>query len=342
MLWLRKILNRLISLEDIPTCLKEGFVTPIYKKQGKDPLQADSYQGITISSVFAKILETLILTRLSDVVTELNLPDVLQTAYQKGLSCSDVTFVTQEALLAHLREGGHPYLCLFDLDNAFDSIELSILLEQLFNIGIRGKFWQIIHHWYISVSCRVQVNGTKSDSYSISRGVKQGSILSPILFLIIINTPLGNLRREEAGISICGTFVGGAAHVDDLRTIATSKDCISQQYSIIDQFTSNNHLKLNLSKTEIIEISRHLSAPEQIHLPQLDISTTSSAKCLSVCWQYNLMAGRSIHENITKARSVFAQGEIDAFLGHLNPLYMKTMTTILFSLTHSYSFKARL
>ena len=193
-LWLRKISYRLISLEDILACLKEGLVTPIYKKQGKNPLQVGSYRGITISSVFAKILETLILTRLSDVITELNFPDVLQTAYQKGLSCSDATFVTQEALFSHIREGGHPYLCLFDLEKAVDSIELSVLLEQLFDIGIREIFWQIIHRWYISTSCRVQVNGTKSDSYPISRGVKQRSVLSPILFPMVIDTLLGNLR----------------------------------------------------------------------------------------------------------------------------------------------------
>ena len=114
------------------------------KKQGKDPLQVSSYRGITISSVLAKILETLILTRMSDVIAELNLPDLLQTAYQKGLSCSDATFATQEALIAHLREGGHPYLCLFDLEKAFDSVELPILLKRLFDIGIRGRCWRII------------------------------------------------------------------------------------------------------------------------------------------------------------------------------------------------------
>ena len=91
-----------------------------------------SYRGITISSVFTKIRETLILTQLSDVITELNFPDILQTSYQKGLSGSDATFVTQEALLAHLREGGHTYLCLLHLQKAFDSIELSLLLERHF------------------------------------------------------------------------------------------------------------------------------------------------------------------------------------------------------------------
>ena len=317
-LWLRKLFNRLISLEDIPSCLKDGLVTPIYKKQGKDPLQVSSYRGITISSVLAKILQTLILTRMSDVIAELNLPDILQTAYQKGLSCSDATFATQEALIAHLREGGHPYLCLFDLEKAF---ELPILLKRLFDIGIRGRCWRIIHRWYTTASSRVKINGSISDSYPITRGVKQGSVLSPILFLMVIDTLLGNLRQNKAGISMYGTYIGGAAHADDLRTIAASKDSIVQQYSIINQFTEGNHLRLNLSKTEVIKISHHLSDPELIHLPQLELFTTSSAKCLGVWWQHNLMAERSVKENITRARKAFfAQGAIDAFLGHLNPM----------------------
>ena len=41
---------------------------------------------------------------------------MLQTAYQKGISCMDAIFATQEALLAHYREGSQPYLCLFDLE----------------------------------------------------------------------------------------------------------------------------------------------------------------------------------------------------------------------------------
>ena len=54
------------------------------------------------------------------------IPDCLQTAYRNGPSCTDAIFVMQEALLIHLHEGGHPYLCLFDLEKGSDSIEHSI------------------------------------------------------------------------------------------------------------------------------------------------------------------------------------------------------------------------
>ena len=112
----------------------------------------------------------------------MNLPDKLQTAYQKELSCSDATFVTQETLLTSLRSGGHPFLCLFAIEKAFDSVELPVLLGRLYNIGIRGRCWRIIYRWYTLASSRVRVNVITSDSYLITRGVKQGSVLSPLLF----------------------------------------------------------------------------------------------------------------------------------------------------------------
>ena len=105
------VFSRILLLY-IPPCMKEGIITPIYKGKGKDPLLASSYRGITISSSLSKLLDVVILNRMRPFLDELNIPDRLQTAYQKGLSCSDATFVTQETLLHHLREGGHPYLCL--------------------------------------------------------------------------------------------------------------------------------------------------------------------------------------------------------------------------------------
>ena len=62
------------------------------------------------------------------VTEELGTPNCLQTAFRKGFSCSDAIFTTQEALLTHIREGGYPYLCLFDLEKAFDCIEYCVLL----------------------------------------------------------------------------------------------------------------------------------------------------------------------------------------------------------------------
>ena len=319
--WLYKIFNRILSLEEIPSCLKLGTITPIYKSKGKDPLLVESYRGITISSVLSKLLESIILKRLDHTLDNLNIPHCLQTAYRKGLSCSDAVFATQEALLTHLREGGHPYLCLFDLEKAFDSIELSILLKRLFAIGVNGKCWRIVLSWYSSALSRIRVGSKLSEPFSITRGVKQGSVLSPILFLIVIDPLLLTLKDRYAGLSIHGSFVGAAAHADNLRTIAPSIAPVIEQAAIIDDFTTGSHLNLNSDKTEIVKISRCRPAPDEIVLFDSTITITMEAKCLGVWWNYNLSALRSVQENITKARKAFfAFGRIEAFQGHLNPL----------------------
>ena len=129
------------------------------------------------------------------------------------------------------------------------------------------------------------------------------------------------MRSANAGLSIHGNFVGGAAHADDLRTIATSKTSIIDQINIIETITSEQHLKLNPSKTEIIKISYCHPGHQQISLPSSNIDIAAEGKCLGVWWKHNLSASRSVQENIIKARKAFfAFGKIDAFQGNLNPL----------------------
>ena len=74
--WLLKILNSIIELEAIPSTLKCGSITPIYKGGGKDPLDQNSYRGITVASVMAKVLESLILGRLNTVLLEVGVTHV--------------------------------------------------------------------------------------------------------------------------------------------------------------------------------------------------------------------------------------------------------------------------
>ena len=130
-IWLTEIFNSVVDVEQIPTCLKLGITIPVYKGGGKDPLNVNSYRGITLNSVISKVLETLILNRLEPVFMEAGLPHPNQSAYRKSVSCADAIFATQEVINRYLQEGGRVYMCLYDLEKAFDSVEFSILLKRL-------------------------------------------------------------------------------------------------------------------------------------------------------------------------------------------------------------------
>ena len=107
---------------------------PIYKGNGKDPLNADSYLGITITSVIAKVLEFLILERMECIFLESGIPHINQSAYRKRVGCADAIFVTQEAIARYVRDGSTVHMCLYDLQKAFDNIEFPVLLHHLHSV----------------------------------------------------------------------------------------------------------------------------------------------------------------------------------------------------------------
>ena len=153
------------------------------------------------SSVYVPILE------------ETGFPDMNQTAFQKGISCADAIFSTQEVLLNYVCQGNSPFLYLYDIEKEFNS---PILLSHLYSAGINGKMWRLVKSWYQSPTSCVKHNDHSSTPFQTSRGVKQGSVLSPSLFLIVMNTLLERMRNSNCGGSLQGYFIGTAVHADDV------------------------------------------------------------------------------------------------------------------------------
>ena len=73
-IWLRNVLNAIVDFEEIPSLMKSGIITPVYKRHGRDPLKTDSYRGVTLSSVIAKLLELLLLNRMRDMLSDAGIP----------------------------------------------------------------------------------------------------------------------------------------------------------------------------------------------------------------------------------------------------------------------------
>ena len=221
--WLCKIFNAITNLEAIPLHFKEGILISIYKGKGKDPLVSTSYRGITLTSGIAKSFEILLLDRMLPILKDRNIP---QPAYQRGVSCADATFTCQETISKFIRDGDSVYSCFYDLASAFDTVEYPVLLYHLKNSGITGKTWRLIKDWYADVRSHVRVGKATSSPISISRGVRQGSVLSPLLFLLIMDPLLIELKRRSCGPSVCGLYLGAFSHADDIRTLSTNiSDC---------------------------------------------------------------------------------------------------------------------
>ena len=325
--WLTNIFNAIVSLEAIPDSLKCGKTVPVYKGGGRDPLQPDSCRGITLSSVVSKVLEMLLLNRLETVFVEADIPHPNQSAYRKKVLCADAIFATQEIIARYMGNGSRVFMCLYDLQKSFDSIEYPVLLDRLYAAGINGRCRRLIKNWYEGACCRVKIDeGKLSQPFPVDRGVKQGSILSPTLFLLVMDPLLISLQKSGIGLSMKEYYAGGFLHADDIRTFSTSIDSLEAQVSAVLDFARDNFLKLNIQKCEIIPFSHNTNHREIPHckVDNTTLPVVTTAKCLGFWWDRNLLSTKSVEENVKKARRAFlSYGSIGAFQGDLNPLCLQ-------------------
>ena len=153
------------------------------------------------------------------------------------------------------------------------------------------------------------------------RGVKQGSVLSLILFIAVIDSLLSYLVSSGQGLTILGLNIGSSAHAEDMRAACSSINGTQTQGKLIASFCDANNLKLNASKTELVQFTSGRASVSTHDIAGQTIHTQPEVKCLGVWWRYDLSPARSVEECIDKARrSFFALGSIVAFHGRLNPL----------------------
>ncbi len=74
----------------------------------------------------------------------------------------------------------------------FDSVEYDVFLYHLYSSGINGKAWRLIKKWYTDPLCSVSLNGQLSTKFTISKGMKQGSVLSPAVLSPVLVVQSGH------------------------------------------------------------------------------------------------------------------------------------------------------
>ncbi|KAK9411278.1 hypothetical protein NXF25_002453 [Crotalus adamanteus] len=146
-------------------------------------------------------------------------------------------------------------MCFIDFKKAFDKIRNSKLLEILKQGGLDHKDIQIIKNLYWHQVANVRLGQKYSADAEIRRRVRQGCILSPLLFNIhsesIFNEALENI---DAGIKVNGVWINNLRYADDTVLLANKHEDLQLLINRVTEISGKYGLKLNTSKTKIMVV----------------------------------------------------------------------------------------
>ena len=171
----------------VPNMFKIAIINPVYKGQGKDCRDPGSYRPIAILPALSKVLEIAVRDALLSWFKHTSFLPESQFGFLPGKSVAMALTIAQCDWIHAKSKNDIVGLMAFDLSSAFDTLSHSTLLAKLKSSGIEGIPLKWFQSYLNGRSQSVLWNGNMSKSLPIQRGVPQGSILGPILFLVMIH-----------------------------------------------------------------------------------------------------------------------------------------------------------
>ncbi|QQP49720.1 Uncharacterized protein FKW44_010488 [Caligus rogercresseyi] len=222
------LVNRSLASGTVPTALKMSNVLPVFK--GKSATDPASYRPICILPALSKVLETIVKSDLEDHLAKTEALPNTQFGFRKSRSTTAALATAHAKWLEAEQRGKVVGVLGFDLSAAFDTVNQLQLLPKLEKLGIAGTQLKWFHSYLTGGYQRVVWNGTESVFLPVEYGVRQGSILGPILYLVLV-----------ADVTSC-VGVGNednSGYADDFFLWAVAHDRGQRQKKDVAVFTVN-------------------------------------------------------------------------------------------------------
>ena len=242
------IFNICINQGIFPEKLKQSEVTPIYKSG--DKRHVGNWRPISILSPFSKLFEYHINYQLTKFFDKNNIMNKFQYGFRSNSSTEMALTQITEEIINNLQNKQITGSIFLDLAKAFDCVDHQILLNKLYNYGVRGLPLKLIENYLTQrIQCTI-ISNSKSDAEIITCGVPQGSILGPFFFNTYIND-IADVSKFDIKL-----FADDACLSYSCDNISKLQTEINNELKSINQWRKINKLSVNFSKSNYMIFSK--------------------------------------------------------------------------------------
>lgn len=196
-----------------------------------------------------KIFTGVVLERLVKWVNDNNKLSENQAGFRKGYSTIDNIFTLTTLARSRIEKGQKLYVFFVDFKAAFDSIDRNALFYKLSNIGISSKVLNVIKSLYEANKAAVWDGNALSNWFETNRGVKQGCLLSPLLFALFLDDLSTQL---PGGVTFDSLKIKTLLYADDIVIMAESHFMLQTMINRLVHYCVLWNLKINTDKSKIM------------------------------------------------------------------------------------------
>jgi len=223
---------------DIPKDWEKSFFLNLYKGKA-EALDRVNYRGLKLTDEVIKLLERMLDSSIRNMVDI----DEIQLGFVPGRGTTDAIFIARQLQEKYFAAKKTLYFAFVDHEKAFDRVRRKVLWWTLRSLGVEEWAVHVIQGMYVNARSRVRVNGQYSEEIAVGIGVHQGSVLSPLLFILVLEALSHEFRTAVPWELL---------FADDLVVIANSlEECISK-LRVWKAGMESKGLRVNMKKTKFL------------------------------------------------------------------------------------------
>lgn len=251
------VFNERFRLGVLTDSQREGLLRLVHKKDERN--LAKNWRPISLLNTDYKIASKVITERLKSVMSAIVHQD--QTCSVPGRTIFSNLQLVRDVLDMSDRTDETGILVTLDQEKAFDRVDHEFLMRVLSKFGFGPTFCGWVSLFYNNVFSRIICNGRLTDPVFLSRGVRQGCPLSPLLYVLVSEVFSTQIRKckEIEGFRLPGA--GGlqfkiSQYADDATNFLKTERSLFKLLEIVKKYEKGSGAKLNTAKSEAMWLGR--------------------------------------------------------------------------------------
>lgn len=292
---LKDIVNATLKFKHFPKNYKitETIILP---KPGKPLTEPASYRPISLLKSLSKIIEKIILQRLTKQLQENNILPHEQHGFRPQHGTQHQLARISNAIIRGYNWNKCTVGVFLDVEKAFDKVWHQGLLVKATRLGIPKTMIKLLNTYLTDRTFTVKINNSYSSVRKIQAGIPQGSILGPTLFNIY-TADIPKPKKCQLALYADDTLI----YAQSIQPDSAAKK-VQDYINILEKWLQHWRIKINPHKTIPINFSRNTKKPTtKITLQNQELDWQKEAKYLGIILDTKLTFGSHVKEARNKA-----------------------------------------